>query len=297
MLGIAAWFALSRPRRSVQHRIAEYGEAPVSPAAAEATAEPDSIDRSLRKSPLWSRYSETVDISAVPAAPRQLAFLTLIATVFLAWFIGVAAHRPGAGILILFLPIGVYSLLRARVRRRRGAFADQLADTLQVLASAMRAGHSFGGALAVALEDAPEPTKSELSRVVRDEALGVPVESAMAESARRMASRELEHAGVVAALQRESGGNTAEVIDRLVDTIRERDDLRRLVTTLTAQGRLGGLVLTMMPIGLAFMLALTSPGYFTPMLNSATGKLLVGVGATLIACGWLAIRKIVDVRV
>ena len=222
---------------------------------------------------------------------------TLVFTGLLIWLIGGAGHRPAAAALLLLLPFGVLLFLRARVAKRRASFADQLADTLQVLASAMRAGHSFGGALAVALEDAPEPTRSELSRVVRDEALGVPVESAMGESARRMESRELEHAGVVAALQRESGGNTAEVIDRLVDTIRERDDLRRLVTTLTAQGRLGGVVLTLMPIGLAFMLALTSPGYFTPMLHSPTGKLLFGIGAALIACGWMAIRKIVDVKV
>ncbi len=99
-------------------------------------------------------------------------------------------------------------------------------DNLQVLASALRAGHSFVGALAVVANDAPEPARSEFQRVVGDEQLGVPIDQALHVVVERMESRELEQVALVAALQRETGGNTAEVLDRVTATIRERFELR-----------------------------------------------------------------------
>ena len=112
----------------------------------------------------------------------------------------------------------------------------------------MRAGHSFVGALEVVVEEAAEPSRREFQRVVKDERLGKPIEQAFAELAKRMRNDELDHLGLVARLQTESGGNTSEVLDRLVETLRARAELRRLVRTLTAQGRLGGWVVGSLPL-------------------------------------------------
>src|SRR5207248_2517026 len=117
----------------------------------------------------------------------------------------------------LAIPFVTRSLLRRQLARRRMQFAEQLPDNLQVLSSALRAGHSFVGALSVVVNDAPEPAKSEFSRVVADEQLGVPIEDALRVVVERMENRELEQVALVAALQRETGGNTAEVLKRIVN--------------------------------------------------------------------------------
>ncbi len=95
--------------------------------------------------------------------------------------------------------------------RRRNQFAEQLPDALQVIASALRSGHSFAGALAVVVESASEPMKSEMQRVVADEQLGVPIQDSLNVVAERMASRDVEQLALVAQLQREAGGDAAEV--------------------------------------------------------------------------------------
>ena len=138
---------------------------------------------------------------------------------------------------------------------------EQLADNVQIIASAMRAGHSFVGALKVVVEEAAEPSRREFQRVVNDERLGKPIEQAFAELAARMRNDELDHLGLVARLQTETGGNTSEVLDRLVETLRARGELRRLVRTLTAQGRLGGWVVGSLPVVLLVALSVLSPDY------------------------------------
>ena len=116
----------------------------------------------------------------------------------------------------------------------------------------MRAGHSFAGALQQAADGATEPRAPRLQRAVTDERLGVPIDVALAAVGRRMRNDELEYVGLVANLQRETGGNTAEVLDRVIETTRARQQLRRLVRTLTAQGRLGGAIVSALPVAWAW---------------------------------------------
>src|SRR5205814_2429226 len=178
-------------------------------------------------------------------------------------------------VVAVVIPFGVRSLLKRKLARQRKLFAEQLPDNLQVLASALRAGHSFIGALSVVVNDAPEPARTEFSRVVADEQLGVPIEDALRVVVERMDNRELEQVALVAALQRETGGNTAEVLDRVTDTIRERFELRRTVNTLTAQGRMSRWVLTLLPIGLLVIITLINPGYINIMYSSVAGRILL----------------------
>jgi tight adherence protein B len=191
----------------------------------------------------------------------------------------------------------VRMVVSARANRSRREFEGQLADNLQVVAAAMRAGQSFTGALAVAVEDAAEPARRELQRTVTDERLGVPLDEALQRTADRMRSEELEYVGLVATLQRETGGNTAEVLDRVTETIRERAELKRLVLTLTAQGKFGGMIVSMVPVALTALFLVIRPGYFDPMVNSTIGVALIVLGVAMLATGWIAIRKIVDIEV
>ena len=110
-------------------------------------------------------------------------------------------------------------------------------ENLDVLASALRAGHSLAGAMGVVADEAPEPSKREFSRVVTDEQLGIPLDEALEVTAKRMQNTDMDQVAVLALVQREAGGNTAEVLDQVTKNIRARMDVRRLVTVLTAQGK------------------------------------------------------------
>jgi tight adherence protein B len=184
-----------------------------------------------------------------------------------------------------------------KAQRQRKAFEEQLADNVQVIASAMRAGHSFVGALSVVTEEAPEPSRREFQRVVHDERLGKPIEGAFTAAARRMRNDELDHVGLVARLQTQTGGNTAEVLDQLVDTLRSRADMRRLVRTLTAQGRLGGWVVSALPVVVLIALTILSPTYAEKIFGTGSGQIMLVMSAVLIGLGSLAIRRIVDIKV
>ena len=191
----------------------------------------------------------------------------------------------------------VRDLVRRKLKKVRDDFAEQLPDNLQVLASALRAGHSFVGALAVVAADAPEPARREFQRVVADDQLGVPIDVSLREAAGRMASTELEQVGLLAELQRTSGGNMAEVLESVVETIRERFDLRRLVKTLTAQGRMARWILTLLPVFLALAISLLNPSYMSPLFATTPGQVLVSLATIMVVTGSLVIKRIVNIKV
>ena len=158
-------------------------------------------------------------------------------------------RRGALGVIGLLVPFVVRAWVLQQVARKRKAFAEQLPDNLDVLASALRAGHSLVGALAVVADDAVEPSKSEFRRVLAEEQFGVQLEDAFQVVVERMENKDLDQVALVARLQREVGSNSAEVLDRVVETVRGRMELRRLVRTLTAQGRFSRWVLTALPGG------------------------------------------------
>jgi len=151
--------------------------------------------------------------------------------------------------------------------------------------------------LAIVAEDAPEPSRRELRRVLSDEQLGVPLADALNSVTERMHSRDFEHVALVAALQRETGGNTAEVIDTVTETIRERLDLRRLVRTLTAQGRLAAWVVSLLPIVLLVFISIINSHYIHPLFHRTAGVVALGLGAVMLIAGFLVMRRIVDIDV
>jgi tight adherence protein B len=195
------------------------------------------------------------------------------------------------------VPFAVRSFQKRKLTKVRDDFTEQLPDNMQVLASALRAGHSFVGAFAVVANDAPEPARREFQRVVADEQLGVPMEESLRDVARRMDSKDLEQVALLAELQREAGGNMAEVLDTIVDTIRERFDLRRLVQTLTAQGRLARWILSLLPAFLLGIISLLNPGYMQPLFATVGGRVVLVIATGMVVAGSLVIKRIVDIKV
>jgi tight adherence protein B len=181
--------------------------------------------------------------------------------------------------------------------RRRNKFAEQLPDALQVIGSALRSGHSFAGALAVVVESASEPMKSEMQRVVADEQLGVPIQDSLNVVAERMASRDVEQLALVAQLQREAGGDAAEVIDTVAATVRERFDLKRLIQTLTMQGRMSRWIVTALPIFVVIVVWLENRSYFHPLTSTLGGRIVLILAAAWAIAGSFVIKHIVEIEV
>jgi len=252
-------------------------------------------EESLAKTQWWAQFKEELEIARIEIDAVHILFGTALATVV----VGVVLFLivPFFVVFALGVPFIARDLVRRKLKKVRDDFAEQLPDNLQVLASALRAGHSFVGALAVVAADAPEPAKREFGRVVADDQLGVPIDASLREAAKRMDSTELEQVGLLAELQRESGGNMAEVLETVVETIRERFDLRRLVKTLTAQGRMARWILTLLPVFLAIAISLLNPSYMSPLFTTTPGQVLVSVAAIMVVAGSLVIKRIVNIKV
>lgn len=305
LLALAMTVVARRPRSArLRERIAPFG-AVTSDGSEDLTGRGSVLDHPygrlrgrLAASRRWQRFEEEIDVARIDQTPMALAFRTVLgAMIALVLPVALGAGLFAGALLASFVLLGVRGYRKFRLRRQRSAFADQLPQSLQVMASAMRAGHSLTGALASVVGNAPEPSQSEFARVRADEQLGVPVEECINRMARRMDNADLRQVGIVATLQQETGGNTAEVLDRVVESVRERGELRRLVRTLTAQGRIGHAVMTALPVGLAGLIFLANPDYIQPLLEPGAGRFLLGLAVVLVVLGSLAIRKIVDIKV
>jgi tight adherence protein B len=147
------------------------------------------------------------------------------------------------------------------------------------------------------VENANEPSKSEFGRAIADERLGVPLEEAIRRVSARMASRDLEQVAMLAELLRTTGGNAAEVLDVIVLTVRERHDIRRLVRTLTTQGRMARWILTGLPIATGLAFWALQPDIVGPMWRSTIGQFFLLVAAIMVATGSYVIQKIIEIEI
>jgi tight adherence protein B len=291
---------LVRPRRrGFRKRLAEFVTTSEAEEKRNAQARKEQLyakaERSIESTRWWMQFKEELEVAQISIPAIQIVLWTAAATVIAMYLLSLLAGTAGA-FIALVIPFAVRGAIHRRLERERRAFADQLPDNLQVLASALRAGHSLVGALSVVVEDSPNPSKREFQRIIADEQLGIPLEDSFDVVSRRMNSRDIRQVGLVAALQHDTGGNTAEVLDRVADTVRERFELRRLVRTLTAQGRLTRWILSGLPVALLLLITVLNPDYIEPLYSRSSGRVVLAVAAIMIISGSLVIRRIVNIK-
>ena len=241
------------------------------------------------------RLDEQIDIGRIKVSSMTIITVTAIVTFLAVIVLGTIS------IFFALLGFGVPFIARAwvrwKVRKVRDAFSDQLPPNLQVLAAGLRAGFTLLGAFVAMVENASEPSKSEFNRAISDERLGIPLEDGIRRVSARMASRDLEQVAMLAELLRTTGGNAAEVLDVIVLTVRERHDIRRLVRTLTTQGRMARWILTALPIATGLAFWALQPEIVGPMWRSTIGQFFLVVAAVMVATGSFAIQKIVEIEI
>jgi len=193
-----------------------------------------------------------------------------------------------------FLP--VFFLMQKKAARMR-AFAEEFPDALDLLVSALRAGISFSAALQIVADESPEPVRSEFAIVVEEQALGLDLREALTNMANRIDSLDLKFFVTAVVLQRDTGGNLTEVLENTSNLIRDRFRILGDIMTFTAQGRLTGVILTCLPLGLGIFMAMVAPDYFHKMWDHHSGKAILGFAVVMQLLGGLAIKKIVDIKV
>jgi tight adherence protein B len=188
-------------------------------------------------------------------------------------------------------------LLRFSLNRRADKLREQLPDVLTIMASSLRAGHSFLQSLDTVSKEITQPAKAEFQRVVAEVRLGRPVEDALEALADRVGSSDFKWAVLAVNIQREVGGNLAEILDNVADTLRERATMRRQVQVLTTEGRLSAWVLTLLPFAIAAYMTLVNPEYIGLLVTNHIGWIMLGGAAGLMTLGILWMRKIVNIDV
>lgn len=211
--------------------------------------------------------------------------------------IGLLVGGPLLALLMLILaPVAAHFTLGFLAGKRRGKFSDQLGDTLQLLSGSLRAGHSILRAIEAASSESQAPTSEEMRRVITETSLGRDLLTSLNDTATRMQSEDFVWIAQAIQINREVGGNLAEVLDQVNETIRERNEIKGHIRSLAAEGKFSAYILIAMPFGIVLMLTIVNPGYMDPMFNHPLGWVMMGASAVMMTIGSLWMRKIIDLK-
>jgi tight adherence protein B len=215
------------------------------------------------------------------------------------YFLGIFfMHRvlPGLLFMLVAAPLPYLYIVNRKAARMK-AFAHEFPDALDLLVSGLRAGLSFTAAMQIVAEESPDPVRGEFAITVEEQALGIDFREALVNLTKRVDSLDLRFFVTAVLLQRDTGGNLAEILHNTAVLIRDRFRILGDIQTFTAQGRLTGAILSALPIGMALYMLVIAPNYFRPMLEAHTGRVALGVAAFLQLLGYLTIQKIVKIKV
>ncbi len=198
------------------------------------------------------------------------------------------------GAVGFYIPI---MYVKKKRKKRLNACSEQLGEALGTMANALRAGFSFMQAMKMVAEEIDDPLGPEFLKAIQDINYGVSVEDAFASLLERLPDKELEIVLNTLLIQRSSGGNLAFLLETMQETIIDRSRVKDEVNTLTAQGKMSSVIITLLPIALALYIRLVNPEYFQMLFSHPLGWTMVIVGAINIALGWFFIKKIVHIEV
>jgi Flp pilus assembly protein TadB len=245
--------------------------------------------------------AEQLELASIRMQPSAFVLMVFAAGLVLALFGLLVSLGTVWTLLVMvlfasFAPIGAKVLIHLRAARRRAKFGDQLDESLTLLAGGLRAGHSLLRAVDAASQETESPTSEELARVVNETRIGRDLGEALSNTASRMRSDDFEWVAQAIAINRQVGGNLSQVLDQVSHTIRERNEIRRQVKALAAEGKMSAWVLILLPIGVFLFLLLTQPSYFEAFFSSILGILALIVAAILLLLGSLWMMAVVKVK-
>lgn len=245
------------------------------------------------------RLADRLDLAGISRKPAEWVLIGGCVSAAIAFAVTVLFGNPLVGIVIGGLAgwRGMRFALSYLIKRVRGRFGTQLPDVLQFIAGSLRSGFSLGQGLDAVVREDSQPAAGEFSRALAAARVGVGLEDALDTVADRMDSSDLRWTIIAIRIQREVGGNLAEVLANTVETMRDRASLYRHVKALSAEGKLSAYILVALPLGVFGWLFLTSRPYVRPLYSSVTGFGLLTFFVVLVVCGSLWMRKMIKVEV
>ncbi len=244
-----------------------------------------SVERKLRAADIPLRPAEVIFAYVLLASVVPTAVLLLLRTPMLVVLS-----------LLVFVAAPPFTL-KFLVSRRRKKFIAQLPDALTTLAGSLRAGRSLGQALEALAREMPSPMGRELRKIVAELRLGRKLSESLDDAVDRIGSPDFRWAVLAIQIQAEVGGNLAELLDRVGETMRARSRLKGEVKALTAEGRASAMMLVVMPPALGMVMYAVNPDYMRPMLTQTGGHIMLGISAVMIVGGFFWMKKVVSIDV
>ena len=290
-IGLAAYTALADGPAVV--RLSRDALPDRSSLGALATKATSAMDRTLDRSGRRSALEAKIEDAGLTIRAGE-ALLAVGAATFLGLVFGGMLAGPALGLLFAIAPVAIgYVALGVLRDKRRDAFATQLHDLLQMMAGSLRAGHALVQATESAASELEAPAGEELRRVLTEVRLGRDLTDAFERMADRMHSEDFAWVVQAVRIHRDVGGNLSDLLDRVAETIRARDRLRRQVRALSAEGRVSAIVLFVLPIALGAFMAVSNGAYIGLLFTTGAGLVMLAIGAVLMAIGGLWLRQIV----
>ena len=298
MLALALFTFVAPKRRRItsrwisEHSVAKGHDTSIHDLTNRASA---MAERSLQRRGWAARLDVSLERGGVPFRPGEFILL-VVGAVFGAFVVGVAFFGPILAIILAVVTAFLSrTLLRFRVSRRRAKFEGQLGDTLQLLSGSLRAGYGLTQALDAVAKNSESPSADEFNRLIMEMRVGRDLPDALAAVATRVGSEDFDWVVEAITINREIGGDLTELLDRAAKTIRERDNVRRQIKSLSAEGKLSAYVLIGIPVGLFFYMRMANPDYAGELTGSPIGLIMLGMAIGSISLGGLWLRKIVRV--
>lgn len=245
----------------------------------------DKKKRKLNQAYIRLRVEEFVGISLI------LALLAFVLLYLLTKLVPLA-------LLGLIFGFVLPDLLVNSIKSKRGEkLNSQLPEALDILSNGLRAGLSFTQAMSVASQELESPIKDEFSKVVRDNSLGMSLEKALQDFSDRTDDEDIDMLIMALIIQRKVGGNLTEILDTIAATIRDRVRIRGEVKTLTAQGKMSAIIISLLPVGVALMIFIVNPSYMMELFQNKIGLILVGLALVMEVVGMYVLFKMTDIEV
>jgi tight adherence protein B len=306
---VAVMVALSRPRGAwLRHRLDPYGrlESGAVAAAAVDTSpgwRPSSdrlfglTERLIEPTRLWRATMRLLERAGSQMRPAELLWQCLLVGFGAGVLVLVVLGSPLLSVVALGLGCWVpWVRMKHRAHRRLRAFEDQLADVLMTMSGSLKVGLTFQHSVAAIVDEGQPPASEEFERMLNETHLGRPMDEALAAMGERIDSDDLRFVLMSVGIQREVGGSLAELFHTVSETVRERQLFRRKVRALTAMGRMSAYILVALPLVIALLVSVLSPGYMEPMWHTTVGHVLIAVMVGLTVIGALFLKRIVTIK-
>lgn len=249
------------------------------------------------------KWASVLDRAGLRRKPEEIVITWVVVTAAI-WIIGLIVIRPSVVVGVLALPVAavlsgtVYAgYVQRRLRQRTEAFLDQFEQVLRLMASGLRSGLGLQQTIALVADDAKEPGRYEFGRILGQIQIGVSIYDALDDMAERIQSKETLMMSRVVRINAQTGGDLARVLEQLANTIKERRRMRRKIRSLTAEGRIGALVLALIPICLGTFILTTQPDMAHGLLFTYPGHIVFAIILVLETLGIFTLNRILQVKV